>query len=381
MDGLLVVGLQHGAGEGAVAAAVAAVLRREGEPASAVRVLALGDADADALHAFAALASPTVAARHAGTELDPAQLAAAVRERAADGAVVAAIPGGLLAALTPRATVRDLAVQLALPVALAVPATPDATNLVRLSVAAARAVRLPVVAVVLTGWPDPPERVQLDEQRLLAATTGVGVLTLPASPGARAEEVRAWPVADWIRAEPEPAPAPARPAPSRASPARLEPVAPVALDPYEAWQPEPVGDPRATPRPRIMAALEAIVAVEGPVLVTRAYALYNRASGGKKLTTTARAPLSSAAHWLAQERRALLTDDVLRMPDQPPVRVRELGPRTLEEVPLDEITELMRRLQGGGRGRDIRRSVLDAYGLTRLTQRADEYLGQAQEQL
>ena len=35
-----------------------------------------------------------------------------------------------------------------------------------------------------------------------------------------------------------------------------------------------------------------IVAAEGPIVATRAYALYNRASGGKKLTTTARAPLS-----------------------------------------------------------------------------------------
>ena len=125
------------------------------------------------------------------------------------------------------------------------------------------------------------------------------------------------------------------------------------------------------------------------MLAARAYALYNRASGGKKLTTTARAPLSSAVNWLGQERKITLTrkaeapwqdDDAVRMPDQPAVRVRELGPRTLEEVPLDEIAELMRRLRAAGYADDeagLKRAVLTMYGLVRLTQRADEYLGLA----
>jgi hypothetical protein len=119
-----------------------------------------------------------------------------------------------------------------------------------------------------------------------------------------------------------------------------------------------------------------IIAAEGPLQAARAYALYNRASGGKKLTTTARAPLSSAVHWLAQQRDITMVDDVVRMPDQPAVRVRELGPRTLEEVPLDEIAELMRRL-GARDEAALKRGVLQAYGLVRLTTRADEYLGLA----
>jgi hypothetical protein len=138
-----------------------------------------------------------------------------------------------------------------------------------------------------------------------------------------------------------------------------------------------------------MEAMVEIIATEGPMRASRAYALYNRASGGKKLTTTARAPLSSAIYWLAQQREITLVrreevpwqdDDLVRMPDQPAVRVRELGPRTLEEVPLDEIAELMRRLRDAGHARDeasLKRAVLSTYGLVRLTQRADEYLGLA----
>jgi hypothetical protein len=56
--------------------------------------------------------------------------------------------------------------------------------------------------------------------------------------------------------------------------------------------------------------------------------------------------------------------------------VRELGPRTLDEVPLDEVAELMERLATAGAD-DIKRAVLDTYGLVRLTAKADEYLERA----
>ena len=161
------------------------------------------------------------------------------------------------------------------------------------------------------------------------------------------------------------------------------------LDPYTAWEPAAVGDPRSTPRPLIMGTLEQVVAAEGPLTATRAYSLYNRASGGRKLTSAARAPLSSALYWLAREGKVALVreadvpwqgDDVVRMPDHPEVRVRELGPRDLIEVPIDEIAELMRRLRAAHGVDDengLKRAVLNAYGLVRLTARADEYLGLA----
>ena len=387
MKGLLVVGASLGAGEGSVAAALGAVLRRNGTEATVVRAVAVGDRDAEALLAFAATASPHVAARHAGQEIDPDDLARQLREQ--PGAVVASLPGGILAALTPRFTNRDFAGELQLPLVLAVKAGPEAINLVRLSTAAARAARLPVVAVIVTGWPDPPDRVLLDERQLLTATAGMPVLTLPDSPAARADAIRDWPASDWLETEVAPpvaAPAPAAPRapqPAAATGPELE------LEPYTEWQERPTGDPRSTPRPRIMEAMLEIIAAEGPMRATRAYAVYNRASGGKKLTTIARAPLSSAIYWLAQERKVALTrrdevpwqdDDLVRMPDQPAVRVRELGPRTLEEVPLDEIAELMRRLRDARGVRDeagLKRAVLHTYGLVRLTTRADEYLGLA----
>lgn len=366
---MLVVGLRHRAGEGAVAAALAAVLRRGGLDPRVQKPLE-----------FETDASPAIAARHAGTPLDPAEVRAALE----DELVIGALSGGLLAALTARYTVRDLAAELRRPVVLVTPADADATNLVRLSLAAARGARLQVVAVVLTAWPDPPSRVQLDEYRLLSEVAGVDVRTLPESPAARADTIRDWPVADWLHTPPpEPNLKTSRPGTGHAGqPARTAaPVtASVTLEPYVAWEPHPVGDPRATPRPQIMGALLEIVGVEGPIVATRAYSLYNRASGGKKLTTTARAPLSSAVHWLAQERKVSFDGEVVRLPDQPEVRVRELGDRVLEEVPLTEIAELMRRLAIEDPAA-MKRAVLSAYGLVRLTQRAEEYLDAAWNQL
>jgi hypothetical protein len=204
--------------------------------------------------------------------------------------------------------------------------------------------------------------VLLDERKLLERLASVPVVTGPAE---------GWPVADWLGAD------------GAIGGAHL------SLDPYVAWEEHPTGDPRGTARAEIMRVILEIVEAEGPMRASRAYALYNRASGGKKLTSVARAPLSSAVYWLAQENRLALTrkddipwqdDDLIRLPDTPPVKVRELGPRTLEEVPLDEIAELAKRLRAA-RGIDgeteTKRAILSTYGLMRLTSRADEYMGLA----
>jgi hypothetical protein len=312
--------------------------------------------------------TPLITARHAGRTLDPDSLQSGART-----ADVAAIAHDVLAPLTPRFSVRDLAAALKAPVVLALDAEAGVTAHARSAAEAVRTAGLPVVAVILAGWPDPPPRVLLDERVVLHEVTGLPVLTLAAG------ETPDWPLDEWRAFDPRAAAAAAT---------TDGPVAQrVALEPYRAWAGVAPGDPRETPRPRIMDALQEIVAAEGPMLASRAYALFVKSSGGKKVTTVAKAPLTSATYWLAREGRLELTEqdeapwqdeDQLRLPDTPPVVVRELGPRELVEVPLDEIAELMRRLLAAGHRRDdLKRSVLTAYGLVRLTTRADEYLGRA----
>jgi len=169
------------------------------------------------------------------------------------------------------------------------------------------------------------------------------------------------------------------PAPSGVAAARKG-VVHVDLEPYEAWATRPVPDPRTAGREAVGPVLLEIVHAEGPVLADRAYRLYVKASGGKALTSIARAPLSGAAFRLRQAGAIEFEGDgeILRPTGVAPVRVRELGPRPLDEVPLGEVAELMRRLRAAG-ATELPRAVLDTYGLVRMTAKAEEYLARAEE--
>jgi dethiobiotin synthase len=398
MQGLFVAGTGPGAGETEVAAALCAAAGRAGSTPAAFVVSATGSsakagvallaeaaAGHDDLHAraFDTAAAPAVAARHAGAELQPPVLVADAKAAAEDAdLLVAATSGGLLAPLAERYLNRDLAVELRLPLVIAGPAEPGLVNGVLLTLEAARGAGLAAAAVVIAGWPDQPSRALLDERALLERLAPVpveGLSTAARSAEALRDASAGWPVSDWLAAAPGPV----------SAGEAAGPQARVSLDPYSAWDEHSVGDPRQTGRSEIMKVILEIAGAEGPMRASRAYALYNRASGGRKLTSVARAPLSSAVYWLAQEHRLVLTrkddipwqdDDLIRLPDAPPVKVRELGPRTLEEVPLDEIAELIARLRAA-RGIDdpteLKRAVLSTYGLMRLTSRADQYLGLA----
>jgi dethiobiotin synthetase len=374
MRGITVVGCGLDSGELVAARALAEALPN----ARLFVTAAVGEsADSGSERKFRTGAAPVIAARHAGVALDPGSLVAEARDSADDQVLIAAAPGGLLASLTEHYSNRDFARELGLPLVIAARATGGVTGQVRLVGEAARAAGLAVAAVVLTGWPDPPNRVQLDERELLSKIVRAPVVTLPDRADGTAS---AWPVAEWIETEP---------LPPEDEPAAAPAGAPITLDPYDAWQPHQVGDPRNTPRPQIMQTMLEIIDAEGPMTAMRAYSLYNRAAGGRKLTSVAKAPLSSAVYWLARENRVALTreadvpwqgDDMVRLPDQPPVRVRELGPRSLDEVPLDEIAELVNLIRGARGTSDptgLKRAVLNTYGLVRLTSRADEYLGLA----
>jgi hypothetical protein len=154
----------------------------------------------------------------------------------------------------------------------------------------------------------------------------------------------------------------------------------VDLEPYTAWAAHAVPDPRTAGREAIGPVLLEIVDAEGPILAERAYRLYVKASGGKALTSIARAPLSGATFRLKAAGAIEMEEgsEVLRPAGTAEVRVRELGPRALDEVPLREVAELMRRLRAAG-ATELSRAVLDAYGLVRMTAKAEDFLAQAEQ--
>jgi hypothetical protein len=223
---------------------------------------------------------------------------------------------------------------------------------------------MPVAAVVVAGPGGQDQRGTLREH------AGAPVLELP-DPSTPHAAVETWGVADWVLAEP------------------VALGGGIALAPYAEWELQSVPDPRSAGRHITDPTLLAIVEHEGPVLATRAYRQYVRASGGKALTTIARAPLSGSAYRLRQQGKLEIStpeenpgqdDEVLRIAGTPPVRVRELGPRALDEVPLSEIAAVMDKLRANGTGEeDLARAVLDTYGLVRMTAKAESYLVLARE--
>ena len=122
-----------------------------------------------------------------------------------------------------------------------------------------------------------------------------------------------------------------------------------------------------------------LVEAEGPVLGNRLHTAYVRASGAVRVTKLVAGELNKAISQAVREGR-LVEDNPLaesgikprtyRLPDQPPVRTRQLGPRSFEEVPPGELAALLDHVaeRGGHVGEEAsRRAVLELLGLKRLT--------------
>lgn len=163
--------------------------------------------------------------------------------------------------------------------------------------------------------------------------------------------------------------------------------APPAILPYIEWEETGLAHPSDTHPFGAVPALRRIIEAEGPITADRAYRLYIRGSGSKRVTKLARSRLEITLNRLRDQKQVeidLLGNDgeahaqrVLRAPGAPPVSVREIGSRDLYEVPLNEIAALMKgRLERfpGASHDQIMRFALNTYGWKRLTDKAGAYL-------
>ena len=179
-----------------VAAAICASLRAAGERVVAFKPVVTGTDDepgewppdhellaaatgqdpaAVAPYLFGPPVSPHLAAELAGEAIEPTRLRPAVP----DGAVlVAEGVGGLMVPLTTGYLVRDLAVDLALPLVIAARPGLGTISHTLLTVEAARAAGLDVAGVVMTPWPEQPGVMQISNRATVARLASVPVLTL-----------------------------------------------------------------------------------------------------------------------------------------------------------------------------------------------------------
>jgi dethiobiotin synthetase len=145
--------------------------------------LAAGSEQADdeiAPYRYGPPMSPHLAAELAGEEIEPERVLHAARTAAGSADVlVCEGVGGLLVPLSRTYLVRDLAVDLALPLVIAASPGLGTINHALLTIEAARAAGLKVTAVVLTPWPEHPSAIEQSNRESIAVLGGVEVEVLP----------------------------------------------------------------------------------------------------------------------------------------------------------------------------------------------------------
>jgi dethiobiotin synthetase len=223
LRGLFVTGTDTGVGKSVVAAAACAALAARGVRVAAFKpvVTGLGEPVDDWPHDHELLAtaanarqtpeevapyrfeppvSPHLAAELAGEAIEPALVLEGARGAAAGAdALVCEGVGGLLVPITTGYLVRDLAVDLELPVVVAARTGLGTINHTLLTVEAARATGLRVSGVVMTPWPDVPTPIELSNRTTVERLAAVPVSGLPrADPSSLAAAGRMLPLDAWL---------------------------------------------------------------------------------------------------------------------------------------------------------------------------------------
>jgi dethiobiotin synthetase len=218
--GVFVTGTDTGAGKSIVAAAICAALAARGEPVAAFKPVVTGlDEDPTeewpqdhvllaeagggrqapddvAPYRFGPAVSPHFAAELAGETIEPARLLQTAR---AHELVVCEGVGGLMVPITTGYLVRDLAVDLALPLVIAARTGLGTINHTLLTIEAARSAGLTVAGVVMTPWPDDPEPIERSNRVTVERLGGLRVSGLPFTEEAALADAGArLPLDDWL---------------------------------------------------------------------------------------------------------------------------------------------------------------------------------------
>ena len=224
MRGVFVTGTDTGVGKSIVAASICAAIAEEGmrvrafkpavtgldEPPPApwahdheLLAEAAGGAqvpEAVAPYRFGPALSPHAAAELDAITIDPARLVAAAQEQAAAcDALVCEGVGGLMVPLTTGYLVRDLALDLALPVVIVARPGLGTINHTLLTVEAAKAAGLNVKGVVMTPWPDAAGGIAASNRSTVERLSALRVSGLRATtPADLARAGATLPIADWL---------------------------------------------------------------------------------------------------------------------------------------------------------------------------------------
>ena len=221
--GIFVTGTGTDVGKSVVAAAICAALAARGERVAAFKpavsgldesserwppdhellaaVASAGQSPEEvAPYRFGAPFSPHLAAELLGAAIDPDRIRSGAESaaREADVLVVEGV-GGLLVPLTPRYLIRDLAVELGLPIVIAASPALGTINHTLLTIEAARSAGLVVAGVALTPWPRKPSELERSNRHTITQLGRTSVSTVGVvAPERLAEAGAGLPVDDWL---------------------------------------------------------------------------------------------------------------------------------------------------------------------------------------
>jgi dethiobiotin synthetase len=223
--GCFITGTDTGVGKSVLSAAIVATLRARGHAVRALKPILTGldeppqsDWPADhellaraagcrpeevTLETYGPAVSPHLAVELSGRRRPLASLLEGIgaQQRPGETLVVEGV-GGLLVPLDAECNVRDLARELGLPLIVAARPGLGTINHTLLTLEAARAAGVPVSAVVLTPWRDPPNTIERSNRETIELLGEVEVQTLPMvaepDPQLLAHAGRALPLERWL---------------------------------------------------------------------------------------------------------------------------------------------------------------------------------------
>ena len=162
---------------------------------------------------------------------------------------------------------------------------------------------------------------------------------------------------------------------------------------YIKWASRPLPDPSSTPLDEVAKGLAEIVSAEGPMLCERAYHIYAKAAGigrvGRQIRSVFnRAIRKAVKSGFLEEANEHQTNDqlnkIVRKTGAPAIILRSRGDRMFEEIPPAEIGSMILQLgkqNPGLEGEELLRSVLDHFGIKRMTSNIRTILLHAKERV
>jgi len=149
---------------------------------------------------------------------------------------------------------------------------------------------------------------------------------------------------------------------------------------YVEYAGPPGHDPRSVNAHTVAEGIIRIVEVEGPVVAKRAYDIYLRGCGIKRMGHELKSTMNKALASAIRDQRLVSENEVtergllfsvVRVNGSPPIKLRTRGPRSFEEIPPSELQVVSRYLlerHGFSSGSDEHlRAVLECFDLKRLT--------------